>query len=198
MKTARRSGSIPEGARWDVGFYSCGAVFTWAGSIYFHVMGEAGPFGVGGGLFHLMRPRRGRYMKQNAATDGYLRVFNSYSHMMCIISRLSMHLWLCMHSLLLGENIRGGNTNFVRGAGDAHCIIIIINNHIHMAFFSYNGYSVPDRTGTSTGLPMPSCVFFAPPPRPLCYIYIYSRPIVTTCLYSSALLAAELGSCLHP
>ena len=66
-----------------------------------------------------------------------------------------------------------------------------------MAFFSYNGYSVPDRTGTSTGLPTPSCVFFAPPPRP-CYIYIYSRPIVTTCLYSSALLVAELGSCLHP
>jgi len=35
-----------------------------------------------------------------------------------------------------------------------------------MAFFLYNGYSVPDRTGTSTGLPTPSCVFFAPPPRP--------------------------------
>ena len=29
-------------------------------------------------------------------------------------------------------------------------------------------------------------------------IYIYSRPIVTACLYSSALLVAELGSCLHP
>ena len=76
---------------------------------------------------------------------------------------------------------------------------------IYGLFFSYNGYSVPDRTGTSTGLPTPSCVFFAPPPRPcLCYIYLYSRPIagigiVTTCLYSSAaLLVAELGSCLHP
>ena len=34
------------------------------------------------------------------------------------------------------------------------------------AFFLYNGYSVPDRTGTSTGLPTPSCVFFAPPSRP--------------------------------
>ena len=75
-------------------------------------MGEAGPFGVGVGLFYLMRPRRGRYMKQNAATDGYLRMFDSYSHMMCIISRLSMNFWLCMHSLLLGESVRGGNTNF--------------------------------------------------------------------------------------
>ena len=65
-----------------------------------------------------------------------------------------------------------------------------------MAFFSYNGYSVPDRTGTSTGLPTP-CVFSSPPPHAH-VIYIYSRPIVTTCLYSSALLVAELGSCLHP
>ena len=43
---------------------------------------------------------------------------------------------------------------------------------IYGLFFSYNGYSVPDRTGTSTGLPTPSCVFFAPPPRP-CYIYLF-------------------------
>ena len=31
---------------------------------------------------------------------------------------------------------------------------------IYGLFFSYNGYSVPDRTGTSTGLPTPSCVQF--------------------------------------
>ena len=37
----------------------------------------------------------------------------------------------------------------------------------------------------------------SPPPHAH-VIYIYSRPIVTTCLYSSALLVAELGSCLHP
>jgi hypothetical protein len=27
---------------------------------------------------------------------------------------------------------------------------------------------------------------------------VYARPIVTTCLYTSALLSAELGSCLYP
>jgi len=39
---------------------------------------------------------------------------------------------------------------------------------------------------------------YSSPPPHAHVIYIYSRPIVTTCLYSSALLVAELGSCLHP
>ena len=30
------------------------------------------------------------------------------------------------------------------------------------------------------------------------FVYKYTRPIVTTCLYTSALLSAELGSRLHP
>ena len=34
-----------------------------------------------------------------------------------------------------------------------------------------------------------------PPPQ---FPDVYSRLIVTTCLYTSALLTAELGSCLHP
>ena len=38
--------------------------------------------------------------------------------------------------------------------------------------------------------------FLRPPPTPM--LCKSSRPIVTTCLYSSALLVAELGSCLHP
>ena len=29
-------------------------------------------------------------------------------------------------------------------------------------------------------------------------VYNYSHPVVTTCLYTSVLLSAELGSCLHP
>jgi len=47
-----------------------------------------------------------------------------------------------------------------------------------MFFFSYNGYSVPDRTVTSTGLPTPRV--FSSPPLHAHVIYIYSRPIVTT------------------
>ena len=43
---------------------------------------------------------------------------------------------------------------------------------ISHGFSPYNGYSAPDRTGTSTGLPTPSCVFFAPPPCPCC-IYLF-------------------------
>ena len=38
--------------------------------------------------------------------------------------------------------------------------------------------------------------YSSPPPTPM--LCKYSRPIVTACLYSSALLVAELGSCLHP
>ena len=34
-----------------------------------------------------------------------------------------------------------------------------------------------------------------PPPH---YHDVYSHPIVATCLYKSALLVAELDSCLHP
>ena len=37
---------------------------------------------------------------------------------------------------------------------------------ISHGFSPYNGYSAPDRTGTSTVLPTPSYVFVAPPPRP--------------------------------
>ena len=33
---------------------------------------------------------------------------------------------------------------------------------------------------------------------PIMIMHINPRPIVTTCLYTSALLSAELGSCLHP
>ena len=44
--------------------------------------------------------------------------------------------------------------------------------NIYMAFFSYNGYSAPDRTGTSTGLPTP-CVFSSPSPPGACYIYLF-------------------------
>ena len=39
-------------------------------------------------------------------------------------------------------------------------------------------------------------IVFAPPHSH--DVYNYSHPIVTTCLYMSALLSAELGSCLHP
>ena len=43
---------------------------------------------------------------------------------------------------------------------------------ISHGFSPYNGYSAPDRTGTSTGLPTPSCVFFAPPlPTPMIHVY---------------------------
>jgi len=41
-----------------------------------------------------------------------------------------------------------------------------------------------------------SLLVFAPPHSH--DIYNYSYPIVITCLYTSALLLAELGSCLHP
>ena len=38
------------------------------------------------------------------------------------------------------------------------------------SFPSY-GYSEPDRTGTSTGLPTPSCL--RPPPTPMMYILLF-------------------------
>ena len=41
----------------------------------------------------------------------------------------------------------------------------------------------------------PSCL--RPPPHSH-DVYNYSHPIVTTCLYTSAILVAVLGSCLHP
>jgi len=40
----------------------------------------------------------------------------------------------------------------------------------------------------------PSLEVNAPPH----YHDVYSHPIVATCLYKSALLVAELDSCLHP
>ena len=57
-------------------------------------------------------------------------------------------------------------------------------------------YSViPDRiTGTAQDYRLP---LSSPPPHSHC-VCNYSHLIVTTCLYTSALLSAELGSCLHP
>ena len=44
---------------------------------------------------------------------------------------------------------------------------------ISYGFFPNNGYSAPNRTGTSTRLPTPSCL--RPPPTPMMYIYIPTR-----------------------
>jgi len=67
---------------------------------------------------------------------------------------------------------------------------------IHIIFSLLWLYSVTDRTGTSTGLFTDS---FLSSPLPHSHVvYNYSHPIVTTCLHTSALLSAVLGSCLHP
>ena len=69
-----------------------------------------------------------------------------------------------------------------------------------ISVFSINGYSAPDRTAAlALAQDYRRPRVFAPPPHyPMMYILLYSHPIVTTCLYTSALLVAELGSCLHP
>ena len=60
--------------------------------------------------------------------------------------------------------------------------------------YFYYGYSVTDRTGTAQDYRLP----LSSPPSHSHDVFNYSRSIVTTCLYTSALLSAELGSCLHP
>jgi len=76
--------------------------------------------------------------------------------------------------------------------------------HVYYAFFFYDGYSVPDRTGAAQyyyhiRIPDPIINVVAPPPQsaPI----FFSRLIVTkACLsYKSALslMVAELGRCLH-
>ena len=71
-------------------------------------------------------------------------------------------------------------------------------------FFMYDndGNTETDRTGAAQDYHLTICIlilrnFRRPPPNPMMYI-VYARPMVTTCLYTSALLVAELGSCLHP
>ena len=55
----------------------------------------------------------------------------------------------------------------------------------------YHLGSVQDRTGAAQYYHLNMVV--APPPDTL-----YSRLVVTTCLYTLALLVAELGKCFHP
>ena len=71
--------------------------------------------------------------------------------------------------------------------------------YFYLAFFPYDGYySETDRIGTVQKT-IPSLKFEAsiqrPPPH---YHDVYPHPIMATCLYKSALLVAELDSCLHP
>ena len=64
------------------------------------------------------------------------------------------------------------------------------------AFFPYDGYySETDRTGTVRKT-IPSSQ--RPPPTIITMMYIPTPIMAITCLYKSALLVAELDSCLHP
>ena len=66
------------------------------------------------------------------------------------------------------------------------------------AFFPYDndGYTETDRTSAAQDYHVVILRYcLRPPPQSP---DVYARPIVTTCLYTSALLSVELGSCLHP
>ena len=75
------------------------------------------------------------------------------------------------------------------------CNILYI--YLYYGIFSYDGYSVPDRTGASQYFRPINVV--APPPIPR---FPPTPPDCDTCrcLYKSALMlmVAELGRCLHP
>ena len=68
----------------------------------------------------------------------------------------------------------------------------------YLAFLPYDGYhSETDRTGTVQKT-IPSLKCEASIQRPPHYHDVYPHVIMATCLYKSALLVAELDSCLHP
>ena len=72
------------------------------------------------------------------------------------------------------------------------------NKYYYLSFFPYDGYySKTDRTGTVQKT-IPSLKCEASIQRPPHYHDVCLHVIMATCLYKSALLVAELDSCLHP